>query len=149
MRILQGVKRFFKPLVDVPTWVGYRTLVDNGKSIFESTRRIFTPTPVVKSTETFQQAMRRLRLTEDDIKKQERAFLLLCGFWLIAAIVLFIYAVHVFRNGGFMGGLLGLSLVFFSLILTFRYHFWYYQIKTRTLGLDFQQWLNAWRGAKK
>lgn len=149
MRILQGVKKYLKPLVDVPTWMGYRTLVDNGKNIFESTKRMFTPIPTAESTETFKQAMSRLRLTEEDIKKQEKSFFILFIFWFTAAVLLFFYAIQVFMHGGFMGGLLGLALVFFALTLTFRYHFWYYQIKTRTLGLDFQQWLNAWMGVKK
>jgi intracellular multiplication protein IcmV len=149
MRILQGAKKFFKPLVDFPTWMGYRTLVDNGKTIFESTKRMFTPVPTIESTETFKQAMSRLGLTEQDIKKQEKSFLILFIFWLTAAVLLFLYAIQVFMHGGFMGGILGLSLVFLALTLTFRYHFWYYQIKTRTLGLDFQQWLNTWMGVKK
>jgi intracellular multiplication protein IcmV len=151
MRILQGVKQFFKPLVDVSTWVGYRTLVDNGKSVIKNTKRIFTPPPGEGEgePETFQQAASRLQLTENDIQKQEKTFLILAIFWLVVALLLLAYALWLFTHGGFMAGLLALSLVFLASTLVFRYHFWHYQIKKRTLGSNFQQWLNSWTGVKK
>jgi intracellular multiplication protein IcmV len=148
MRVLQGVKKFLKPLADIPTWMGYRTLVDNGKSVIKSVKDIYTPSKAER-TETFAQAKARLQLTEEDLKKQESAFFLLALFWFVVALGLLVYTFWLFLHGGFISGLFGLSLVFLSSILTFRYHFWYFQTKSRTLGLTFKQWLKACLGDKK
>ena len=148
MRIFQGVKRFVKPLADIPTWMGYRTLVDSGKSVIESTKRIFTLTET-KHPETFEEAKARLQLTEENIHRQEKSFLFLALFWFVVALGLLIYSFWLFFKEGFVGGLLSLSLVFLASTLTFRYHFWYFQTKNRTLGLNFNQWLNGCLRVKK
>jgi len=148
MRIIQGTKRILKPLVDFPTWMGYRTIVDNGKSVIQNLKSIFTPRKP-KHTESFEQAISRLGLTEKDIKSREKMFLLLSLFWGLVAIGILIHAGSLFFNHGVKGGLLALALTFFALTLCFRYHFWYFQVKNRLLGADFKTWLNKSLGIKE
>lgn len=148
MKIIQGTKRILKPLVDFPTWMGYRTLVDNGKNVIQNTKGLFTPIEPNR-TETFEQAISRLGLTEKDINSREKIFLAFCLFWGLIAVGAFIYAWWLFLNDGFKGGLLALALAFLAVSLSFRYHFWYFQVKNRLLGANFKLWLNSLFGIKK
>jgi intracellular multiplication protein IcmV len=148
MRIIQGTKRILKPLVDFPTWMGYRTLVDNGKAVITGVKELFAP-PQPERTESFEQAIERLGLTEKDIQLRKNVFLGFSIFWGLLTIGAFAYTCWLFFNGGFKGGLLGLSLSLFAAILCFRYHFWYFQVKNRLLGASFTLWFNALFGIKK
>lgn len=148
MKIIQGTKRILKPLVDFPTWMGYRTLVDSGKAVIKTTKRIFTPA-TAQRTETFEQAMSRLNLTPKDIQLRQKLFLWLALFWLIIAIAALVHAVSLCLKGGLSGAMLALALACLASILAFRQHFWYLQAKHQVLGIDFTQWLNLTLGNKK
>lgn len=143
MRIFQTTKRVLKPLVDFPTWMGYRILVDNGKAIVQDTKDLFIPPPPPERSETFEEAITRLGLTEEGVKKQERAFWDLALVWGIIAVGMLFYTIWLLITSGFAGALLTAALTFFSTVLTFRYHFWYFQVKNRTLGVTFKQWLQS------
>lgn len=147
MQIIQGVKRILKPLVDFPTWMGYRMLIDNGKSVIEGVKDLFIPAKPQR-TESFEEAINRLGLTNKNIDSQKKIFLALSLFWGLIAIGAFIYASSLFLNGGFKGGLFALALTFLAVILCFRYHFWYFQVKQRLLGASFKLWLNSLLGIK-
>lgn len=148
MRIIQGTKRILKPLVNFPVWMGYRTLVDNGKSVLQGTKDMFTPLEA-KRTETFEQAMERLNLTEEDLDARQRTFFVLALLWLFAAVGVLIYAFFLFAQGGFRGALLALALAFLGVILAFRNHFWYFQVKHRVLGTNFKTWFTSLLRIKK
>lgn len=148
MQIFKGIKRVVKPLVDVPTWMGYRTLADNGKNVLQSVKDIFTPIQGER-TESFEQAISRLELTEETIKKQEKAFLILELFWLVIALLMLVYTLWLFATKGFVGGVFSLSMAFLASVLWFRYDFWRFQVKNRLLGADFKTWLNSWLRIQK
>jgi hypothetical protein len=148
MKIIQGTKRILKPLVDFPTWMGYRTLVDSGKVVLKTTKRIFTPA-TAQRTETFEQAMSRLNLSQKDIQLRQKLFFWLTLLWLIIAIASLTHAISLCLKGGFSGGILALALASLAATLAFRQHFWYLQAKHQVLGMDFTQWLNLILGKKK
>lgn len=147
MRIFQGLKKAIKPLVNFPVWMGYRTLADSGKAIVRDVKDLFVP-PETGKPETFEEAIDRLQLTPDKIKAREKAFFLLACFWGTITLGAFIYAIWLSFNDGLVGALLGLALTFLGSVLTFRYHFWYFQVKHRLLGATFKQWLSATLGKK-
>jgi intracellular multiplication protein IcmV len=148
MRVIQGTKRILKPLVDFPTWMGYRTLVDNGKSIVQGIKGLFIPIKPTR-TESFEQAIARLGLTEKDINSRERAFFWLALFWGLITLGSLVHTCLLFLHGGLHGGFLALALTFLAAVLCFRYHFWHFQVKQRLLGADFKLWATSLFGVKK
>lgn len=148
MRIIQSTKRILKPLVDFPTWMGYRTLVDNGKDVVAGLKGMFTPREPER-TETFEEAITRLNLTEQELHARQRSLFILTLFWGLVAVAAFIYGIWLFFSGGFRGGLLAFALAFLATVLSFRQHFWYFQVKHRMLGADFKLWFNSLLGIKK
>lgn len=148
MRIFKGIKRVLKPLVDFPTWMGYRTLVDNGKNVIQGTKDMFTPDEA-KRTETFEQATMRLNLKEADLHARQTRFFGVALLWFFAAIGVLAYAIFLISQGGFKGALLTLALSFLGFVLAFRYHFWYFQVKHRVLGTNFKTWLTSSLRIKK
>lgn len=143
MRIFQGIKRVVKPLVDFPTWMGYQGLVENGKAIIRGTKDLFTP-PQTGRPESFTEATERLALDDAAIKRRETVFLVFAIFWALVTLSALVYTLWLMINDGLVGSLLSAALTFLAGIFTFRYHFWYLQVKNRSLGMTFNQWLNSW-----
>ena len=60
----------------------------------------------------------------------------------VLAVLILMYSVYLFIEGGHKGGIVALVVMFIALVLAFRYHFWYFQIKQRKLGCTIQEWFN-------
>jgi intracellular multiplication protein IcmV len=145
MRIFTGLKKAIKPLVNFPVWMGYQTLAESGKAILRDAKDLFVP-PESGKPETFEEATNRLQLTPEKIASREKAFFLLTWFWGIITLCALLYTIWLIFNDGLTGALLGIALTFLGSVLTFRYHFWYFQVKHRLLGATFKQWLHATLG---
>lgn len=107
--------------------------------------KVFMPwkskTPV--QPETFEEAVARLGLHEQDLKQRESMFLKQAGIYLILGFFILLYGVYLAVQSSFNGLILCLVVSFVALANAFRAHFWYYQTKHRKLGCSFQEWLNS------
>ena len=97
-----------------------------------------------KRTETFEEAMVRLRLSKADISQRTQEFKRLFIIFLVIFIVLLSYTVYLLSEGSIRPGLVSLVLTFIVLAQIFRYHFWLFQIKQRKLGCTLREWF--WQG---
>lgn len=139
MGIRSGMKRYFSGLVAVKKWADVdrtkrttRGLIDSFKNLFiarESTR-----------TESLQDAMQRLNLSEADLRAQRQNFLRLALIMTTVAVGIFIYALYRFIQLNFLTGFISLIIMMLALTLAFRYHFWYFQLKKGKLGCTFSEW---------
>lgn len=129
-------KTFFNPR----GWIGYDNLKEQSKSIWGIVKPLFTSRKPVKE-ESFDQAMQRLRLTEQDIAVRKKNCWLLSRIFLGLGIVAFILGIYLVITAGTWHGLV-LSLAVSALFMSqaFRYHFWHFQIKHRKLGCTFSEW---------
>ncbi len=50
---------------------------------------------------------------------------------LLIAALIFVYALYHFYAGTFKAAFVSLTVMMVALALAFRYHFWYFQIKSR------------------
>lgn len=149
MGIFRYVKSVARPLIDFKTWLDYKRLKDGAAHSYSIAKKIFLPKKADPAMqESFAQAMQRLRLTEEDVKTQERTFFWLAMFYLIIGIGLFGYFIYLAIFGHWRGAFidLGIDMVVFG--LAFRHHFWYFQTKNRVLGCTFREWLKFEPNAK-
>lgn len=142
MKIFNGVKRVVKPFVDVPTWVGYKQIAEQAKTIGKSVKSLFVP---VKSerTETFEESMARLKLTEEDLKARQKEFKRLIILLSIIGFAVLGYTFYLFMTGSFAGGIASFALTILIFSYSFRYHFWLFQIRRRKLGCTLREWLDS------
>ena len=137
---------FFRTLssvfFDVPRWVNAKQYVETNKTLFtkvKDTFRIAQPT----REETFEAAMHRLKLTEQDLKERipanQRALTILLSF----IVVLCLYGFYLMFTGAIAGTCVILAVIALSSVRAFQYSFWNFQIKNRKLGCSFKEWMSG------
>ncbi len=95
------------------------------------------------TVETFEEAMQRLDLTEEDLIERQKEFTRLCYFFLALAMVVVAYALYAAFTGTMMSSLISFCLALYALTQAFRFHFWLFQIKNRKLGCSIKEWMNS------
>lgn len=129
-------KTFFNP----SAWLNVNEIKDGNRAIAEGLRGLFTaPTPV--RTETFEEAIKRLGLTDGTLHQTEQNYLAFAWFFFIISIVTFVFSfILLFYHQTVAGWLICVPAAGLFLVQAFRYHFWYFQIKHRKLGCTFKEW---------
>ncbi len=130
-------KTFFNP----SAWLDIGNLSFISKGIWAIVKPLFVAPADPAHQETFEEAIARLNLTEDDIKEREKHYLLFTYLFLILAVAVFGYSFYLilyFKT--FLGFCLGLTVVTLLLSQAFRFHFWFFQTKYRKLGCTVQEW---------
>lgn len=93
-----------------------------------------------ESSTNFATAIAHLKLNEDELFARQRGLYRLSVIMCVVAMMFFSYALYHLVFGGFKAVIVSLVLMFIALVLAFRYHFWYFQIKERKLGCTFREW---------
>lgn len=148
MKVTKRLGRAIKPFVNFPRWMNLGQLRDDGRAILKSIQDLKVHRPPVRK-ETFDEAMTRLHLTEDDIQKRIKNCLLLSILYYSCALIFLIYTIYMVVHGH-LGLIIGFLITALMLVFAYREHFWYFQLKTRTLGNTFHNWLSyIFRGGRK
>lgn len=137
------VKFVFKPAVDVKSWLGYESLKNNTKILYYWCRSLLIPKKTKPRKETFEQAVTRLRLTEEDLTKKSRNFIFQVYLFLSVAFFCFIYAFYLFFQVKILAGGLVVILAAYLVVKAYLAHFWFFEIKHRKLGCSFKEWLHG------
>lgn len=149
MKIVSGIKKVAKPFVDIPAWSGYEQLKESAKSISSNVKDLFVPKSAQR-IETFEEAMKRLNLTEADLIARQKEFKRLIIIFSVLGFAVLGYTFYLIWDRAFWGGMasFGLTVLIFS--YSFRYHFWLFQIRQRKLGCTLREWLDSgFMGDKK
>jgi intracellular multiplication protein IcmV len=128
-----------KPWFNVRAWVGWDGISEGAKTIKTLASSLFVPAESTR-TESFEDALARLQLTDDDILKQSKNFKRLFILFFIATIGLFVYAFTMLMTHAYVASLASFGLTALLFAQTFRYHFWWFQMKHRRLGCSFKEW---------
>lgn len=110
-----------------------------GQFIESGAKKLFVPDPS-RPVETFDEAQHRMKLTETDLASRARALYRLSIMMACLAIFLFVYFFYHIFYGTWHAAFLTFALTLLALAISFRYHFWYFQIKSRKLGCTFREW---------
>lgn len=128
-------KTFFNP----SAWLGYEQLKLHTSSLFGTLKAIFTvPTPTRQ--ETFEEAMERQGLTEEDLADQEKTYYTYAMLFVLIGALVFIYGFYLLARSSLGGWMLAMACTSLFYAQAFKYHFYYFQIKQRKLGCTFAEW---------
>ena len=118
------------------------------RTIANSVKRLFVR-DVPERSETFEEAMTRLGLSEEDVRHTIRNYSIYAMIFLLLGIALFAYAFYLlFAHFTITGWLIALAATGFCLVQFFRYDFWVFQMKQRRLGITFNEWKSHLLGGK-
>lgn len=148
MGIKSGAKKFFKPLVDVPTWVGYAQLKERTSYVINLAKSLFTIEKPSESKQTFEEAVEKLHLDETALLKKQKGLQRLLIIFLTLSIAVAVYLVYTLWQSAILASMASFGILAVLLGQTFRYHFWLFQLRQRKLGCTFREWLNDLVGRK-
>lgn len=141
-KVTGGLKWAFKPFVNVHEWIGIRYLKVMSKGLMNAIRTTFT---VAQATheETFEQAVKRLKLSPAALEQRKQTFLRLALLMGALGIFCLGYMLYLLWSGALGAGCIALVVAMIVFAYAYRFHFWYFQIKSKKLGCTFKEWLNA------
>lgn len=132
----------FKPFVNVTGWLGFNTIRANFRGIKRDIS-VLTAVPPVGEAETFEDAQRRLRLSEGALKRKARDFGRLAAIFALLGVIILFYAMYLGWQGDIFAFALTLAVSALAFANAFRYHFWLFQIKSRKLGCTWREWYDS------
>ncbi|HAT6977567.1 TPA: type IV secretion protein IcmV [Legionella pneumophila] len=133
------IVRVFTRIINVRKWFDWDRMRSLTLYLVNGIKRLFIPQEPTH-VESFDEAARKLKLSEADLVIKQKALLRLSIIMVIAAFMIFIYTGYQFLYGSWKATIISLVVVMIALVLAFRYHFWYYQIKQRKLGCTVKEW---------
>jgi intracellular multiplication protein IcmV len=95
------------------------------------------------SAETFEEAMQRLELSEEDLVERKKEFTRLCYFFVALALVIVLYALYLAFQRNMTPSLIAFCLALYALSQALRFHFWLFQLRNRKLGCTVKEWMNS------
>lgn len=132
-------KTLLNRIFNVRAWMDWDRMKTGGKFLEEGAKKLFVPRPA-RPVETFEEAMQRMKLTEADLALRRRALFRMSIMMACLSMGLLIYFFYHIFYGSLHAAFLTLALSLLAAALGFRYHFWYFQIKSRKLGCTFHEW---------
>jgi intracellular multiplication protein IcmV len=94
-------------------------------------------------SETFEEAMVRLELTEEDLVQRQLEFRRLFYFFFIISFIIVGYGLYLAFTSSLIPALICFGLAIYSLSQAFRFHFWLFQLRERRLGCSIKDWINS------
>lgn len=128
-------RTFFDPV----SWIGAQTLRVHHQALWTALKNIFVPTKPVR-VETFEQAMQRLNLTEDNIQTSAKRYHYIAIVFFGLGLLVFFHAFYLLFKGEWLSFFLGIAATSLFWAYSFKYDFWSLQMKRRQLGLTFSDW---------
>ncbi len=129
----------FLTLFNVVLWFDWERMKSLTRYLINGIKKFFVP-QVSKDTESFAAAKKRLNLTDHDLLVRQKGLFRVSMLMFAFSILLFCWAIYHFIFLHILGGILSLVVMCIALVLAFRYHFWYYQIKAHKLGCSIHEW---------
>lgn len=129
--------------VRVDKWIGLSDHIQNTKYIAGRAKELFSPEEANR-TETFEDAMQRLNVSEEQLDSTDKYFTFLLRMYVFIALLILAYSFYqMIIVKSVLSTIMTFSLVLYALANSFRYHFWRFQIRYRKLGCSFRDWLNS------
>lgn len=133
-------KTFFDPRA----WLGYDSVKEETQSVWSIFKTIFRAKPIsAEHEESFEEAMKRLSLNEEDIHRIGQSYLSYALSFLVLGIAVGGFSIFLLLSGHFLDFFLGSAVTALLIANAFKNHFYYFQIKHRKLGCTFEEWRNG------
>ena len=135
----KGFKSYTRSMFHVSRWMATDEIKDNFRSL-KSMAKQYCTVEQAEFEETYEQAIKRLGLTESALDQKRREYLLQAYFYFAVAVALLGYAVYLYHLGHYLPMLMCLPIVLVLLSFFFKCHFWYTQIRHKRLGMSAREW---------
>lgn len=139
MKKTSRIARVFRSIFNIRAWADWDRIKDFALYFISSVKKMFVPQPK-EANETFKAAQKRLKISNEDLLKEQKGLFRLSLIMLNFSVIIFCYAFYQVIYGSFLAFIVSLVVVAIGLTLAFRYHFWYYQIKNKKLGCSVHEW---------
>ncbi|KTC92516.1 type IVB secretion system protein IcmV [Fluoribacter dumoffii] len=139
MKKQSRIVKLFATIINVRRWFDWERMKAFTLYLGNGFKRLFIPQKATQN-ESFNEAVKLLNLTDENIISKQKALFRLSIIMLLAAIVILGYAGYQLFYGSIRAFLVSLIVTMIALVLAFRYHFWYFQMKNRKLGCTFNEW---------
>jgi len=129
-------KTFFNPT----RWLDVESIRATTLTIYNVLRSMWV-VPEAGGAESFEDALKRLDLSEEEVAKRITSYRYYALIFVLAGFLSFFYGFYlIFRFHTFAGWLIttGMAALFFA--QAFQYDFWAFQMSRRQLGLSFSQY---------
>jgi len=93
--------------------------------------------------ESFEAALVRLNLSEEDIQNRAKEFKRLVRVFIFIIIGLLAYLVYAIIQKSWIASLGTMGILLVALAQLFRYHFWLFQITQKRLGCTYTEWYRS------
>ncbi|QMT58960.1 type IVB secretion system protein IcmV [Legionella sp. PC997] len=139
MKKQSRIGNLLRRIINVRRWFDWDRMKAFTLYLVNGFKRLFVPQKKVQG-ESFDDAVKHLNLTDESILSKQKSLFRLSIIMVFAALLIMGYAVFQLFYGSLKAFLVSIVVTLIALVLAFRYHFWYYQIKNRKLGCTFNEW---------
>tara|TARA_R110000868_G_scaffold38572_8_gene134764 strand:+ start:2607 stop:3086 length:480 start_codon:yes stop_codon:yes gene_type:complete len=105
-----------------------------------SVQKLMQVSNLKSPAEQFDNAINRLGLSDADLKKRQKGFLINSIMLFFLGIFFGVVGIYLTLDGLVAAGLVTQIFTFISFSLALYMHFWFFQIKNRKLGCSFKEW---------
>lgn len=134
------VGNLFSQIFKIGFWFDWERMKAITVSLGRGIKHLFVPHQNIEINETFTDATTKFELSDEVLLSKQKALYRLSMFMVLLAVLILSYAGYQLYYGSTKAFFLSLVVTLIALVLAFRYHFWYFQIKRRKLGCTFNEW---------
>ena len=133
------IANIFSRIFNIRWWADWDRVNSFTQYLLNGIKHLFVPMKTA-DVEAFDKAQKRLHISDEELLIKQKALFRLCVIMLCVASLIFMYAGYHLFYGTFRAAIISYVVMMIALVLAFRYHFWYFQIKNRQLGCTIQEW---------
>ncbi len=146
MGVRKAIKKTVTSGLSPKRWVGLDQIKENAGTVKNIAKAVLKPgsgdQDEIKQ-ETFEQALVRLNITEEDLKKRMESSKYIVWFCSGLSLSIFIYMFYLWSQGQIVSGVVCFMLSFVLGAYAFREHFNLFQMKQRRLGCSIREWYQS------
>ena len=142
-------KLLFNRIINVRSWADWDRMKAYTVYLGKSAKNLFVPQDQIAS-ESFAAAKARLNLSDSELLIRQKSLYRLSLLMVFIAFLVLVYAVYHLVLANFLAFFVSIVIMLIALVLAFRYHFWYFQIKEHKLGCSVREWFyQGFMGGKR
>lgn len=134
------IRKFFKSFINVRRWIFFDEVKSYGAFVVGLAKNVFFPQKKEHIKETFEEAVVRLNLTEQDLSNKRKYFFRSSVIYMFLGLALNCYAIYLFFDSHHIVATVVVILGLLMFVYSYRESFWLMQISRRKLGCTFGEW---------
>lgn len=134
------VAGMLKSFVDLRQWSDFDRLKFFFIYILQTIGNFFSPSAKPPRQDSFNKVIQQYHLSDAQLTLKRNAFYRIAICMCVLGVLGLSYTVYMLIYGTWRAVMLSTVVDLLAWVLAFRYHFWYFQVKERKLGVTFSEW---------